>query len=82
VGAEVHYPLSHLGEINQTYPEPRAAQHLGNGQLAQRREGLGNRHAQCSLPPAVHKAALTAGRQHTLESAARAAFDALSTATR
>jgi predicted ATPase/class 3 adenylate cyclase len=34
------------------------------------------------LPPAVRDAALTAGRRHTLESAARAALDALSTAAR
>ncbi len=32
------------------------------------------------LPPAVHEAALATGRQHTLESAARVALDALSTA--
>ncbi len=34
------------------------------------------------LSPAAREAALTAGRQHTLESAARAALDALSTAAR
>ena len=34
------------------------------------------------LSPAAHEAALTAGRQHTLESAARAALDALSTMAR
>ena len=34
------------------------------------------------LSPVAHEAALTAGRQHTLESAARAALDALSTAAR
>jgi class 3 adenylate cyclase len=34
------------------------------------------------LSPAVHEAALTAGHQHTLESAARTALDALSTAAR
>jgi predicted ATPase/class 3 adenylate cyclase len=34
------------------------------------------------LPPAVHEAALTVGRHHTLESAARAALDALATAAR
>ena len=34
------------------------------------------------LAPAAHEAALTAGRQHTLESAARTALDALSTAAR
>ena len=34
------------------------------------------------LSPAAHEAALAAGRQHTLESAARAALDALSTAAR
>jgi predicted ATPase/class 3 adenylate cyclase len=34
------------------------------------------------LPPAVREAALTAGRQYTLESAARVALDALSTAAR
>ena len=33
------------------------------------------------LAPAVHESALTTGRQHTLESAARVALDALSTAT-
>ena len=34
------------------------------------------------LSPVAHEAALTAGRQHTLESAARAALDVLSTAAR
>jgi predicted ATPase/class 3 adenylate cyclase len=34
------------------------------------------------LSPAAHEAALSAGRHHTLESAARAALDALSTAVR
>jgi len=34
------------------------------------------------LSPAVHEAALAAGRQHTLQSAARAALDALSTVVR
>ena len=34
------------------------------------------------LSPAAHQAALAAGRQHTLESAARAALDALSIAGR
>ena len=34
------------------------------------------------LAPAAREAALSAGRQHTLESAARAALDALSTAAR
>ena len=73
---------------------PRVTDAVGAAEELRHRSGQGHkpweiraRHGDIEdriapLPPAVREAALTAGRQHTLESAARAALDALATAAR
>ena len=78
--------------VGQAGQPETATELLGAAEELRHRSGQGHkpweiraRHSDIEdriapLPPAVHEAALTAGRQHTLESAARAALDALSTA--
>jgi hypothetical protein len=80
--------------VGQTGNAEIATELLGAAEELRHRSGHGHkpweiraRHGDIEeriapLSPAVHEAALAAGRQHTLESAARAALDALSTVGR
>ena len=80
--------------VGQAGQPETATELLGAAEELRHRSGQGHkpweiraRHSDIDdriapLSPAAREAALTAGRQHTLESAARAALDALATAAR
>jgi predicted ATPase/class 3 adenylate cyclase len=80
--------------VGQAGQPETATELLGAAEELRHRSGAGHkpweiraRHGDIEdriapLPPAVREAALTAGRQHTLESASRVALDSLATAAR
>jgi hypothetical protein len=65
-----------LPRTNSVAPAVRATNHGGSAHATPT-----SKTRIARLSPAEHQAALTAGRQHTLESAAHTALDALTTAT-